>query len=118
MNTFKFEKLIIWQKAMDFGEEIDQISEGCPAKRKFNLSLQIRRASDSLALNISKGSVGQSNLEHCKFVGELIRSLAEVVTCSFKAKRRSYITIERFDSFYLQFHLLMNMTTAFRKNLK
>lgn len=24
---FKFEKLQIWQKAMDFGEEIDKLSE-------------------------------------------------------------------------------------------
>ncbi len=44
--------------------------------------------------------------------------LAEVVTCLFKAKRSSYIKIERFDSFYLQSHSLMNMMIAFRKKLK
>ena len=55
MNKFKFEKLIIWQKAMDFGEVIDQIA--------FNLASQICRAADSIALNISEGFIGQSNLE-------------------------------------------------------
>jgi four helix bundle protein len=118
MNTFKFEKLIIWQRAMDFGEEVDQITESFPAKENFNLSSQIRRASDSIALNISEGSIGQSNPEQYKFIGYSIRSLAEVVTCLFKAKRRSHITIERFDSFYSQSHSLMNMMIAFRKNLK
>ncbi|MFD2916057.1 four helix bundle protein [Psychroserpens luteus] len=118
MNKFKFEKLIIWQKAMDFGEEIDQITENFPAKEKFNLSSQVRRATDSIALNISEGSIGQSNLEQHKFVAYSIKSLAEVATCLFKAKRRNYITIERFDSFYLQSHSLMNMMIAFRKNLK
>ena len=88
MNKFKFEKLKIWQKAMDFGEEIDKISDSFPKKEMFNLSSQIRRASDSIALNISEGSIGQSNPEQRKFVGFSIRSLAEVVTCLFKAKRR------------------------------
>jgi hypothetical protein len=27
---FKFEKLIIWQKAMDFGEDIYKMSSGFP----------------------------------------------------------------------------------------
>jgi four helix bundle protein len=60
---FKFEKLIIWQKAMDFGENIFQLSYKFPKDEIFNLSSQIRRAVDSIALNISEGSIGQSNPE-------------------------------------------------------
>lgn len=85
MNKFKFEKLIIWQKVMDFGEEIEVLSEKFPDKEKFNLSSQIRRAADSIALNISESSIGQSNPEQKKFVGYSMRSLAEVVTCLLKA---------------------------------
>jgi four helix bundle protein len=81
MNKFKFEKLIIWQKAMDFGEVIDKLSITFPDKEKFNLSSQFCRASDSIAFNISEGSIGQSNPEQKKFIGYSIRSLAEVVTC-------------------------------------
>ncbi|MGB6269104.1 MAG: four helix bundle protein [Olleya sp.] len=115
MNKFKFEKLIIWQKAMDFGEEINIISDSFPDKERFNLSSQIRRASDSVALNISEGSIGQSNPEQFKFIGYSIRSLAEVVTCLFKAKRRSYITEAYFLKLYNESFNLMNMMTAFRK---
>ena len=43
MNKFKFENLIIWQKAMDFREEIDALTEAFPDKEKFNQSSQIRR---------------------------------------------------------------------------
>lgn len=117
MNQFKFEKLIIWQKAMDFGEEINNLSDIFPDKEKFNLSSQIRRASDSIALNISEGSIGQSNLEQKKFIGYAIRSLAEVVTCLFKAKRRQYILKKDFDLFYKEAFSLMNMMNAFRKNI-
>lgn len=117
MNKFKFEKLIIWQKAMDFGEDINMLTNNFPDKEKFNLSSQIRRASDSIALNISEGSIGQTNPEQRKFIGYSIRSLAEVVTCLFKAKRREYITKEIFDSFYKEAFSLMNMMNAFRKNI-
>ena len=96
MNKFKFEKLIIWQDTMDFGEVINDVSQLFPNKEKFNLTSQIMRAVDSIALNISEGSIGQSNPEQRKFIGYSIRSLAEVVTCLFKAKRRNFYRIIQF----------------------
>ena len=89
---FKFEKLIIWQKSMDFGEEIFALSKSFPSDEIYNLSPQIRRAVDSIALNISEGSTGQTNPEFKRFMTIAIRSLAEVVTCLYKAKRREYIS--------------------------
>ncbi|SFD40303.1 four helix bundle protein [Algibacter pectinivorans] len=118
MDKFKFEKLIIWQKAMDFGEVIDQLTNTFPEKEKFNLSSQICRASDSIALNISEGFIGQSNPEQKKFIGYSIRSLAEVVTCLFKSKRRNYISEEEFTKLYNEAYHLMKMMSAFRKNIK
>ena len=118
MDKFKFEKLIIWQKAMDFGEEIDVMTETFPEKEKFNLSLQIRRATDSIALNISEGSIGQSNLEQKKFMGYAIRSLSEVITCLHKAKRRNYLDESDFQQFYDSTFELMNMMIAFKNKIK
>lgn len=89
--SFKFEKLIIWQKAMDFGEEVYQIADKLPKSEIYNLNSQIRRAVDSIALNIAEGSILQSNKENSKFLGYSIRSIAEVVTCLYKAKRRKYL---------------------------
>ena len=87
--SFNFEKLIIWQKAMSLGEEINQIAASFQKKENFNLSSQIRRSADSIALNISEGSILQSNLEFRRFLGYFIRPLAEVVTCLYKAKFRN-----------------------------
>jgi len=115
---FKFENLIIWQKAMEIGEEINSLTGKFPNKEIYNLSSQIRRAADSIALNISEGSIGQSNLELKKFIGYAIRSLAEVVTCLYKAKRRNYISEYEFDKNYEASFNLMNMMVAFRKNIK
>jgi four helix bundle protein len=116
--SFKFEKLIIWQKAMAMGEEINTIADTFPKKERYNLSSQIRRASDSIALNISEGSILQSDRQYRKFIGYSIRSLAEVVTCMHKAKLRSYISQDHFKYLYNDGHNLMNMIIAFRASIK
>ena len=116
--SFKFENLLIWRRAMLLGEEINTIAGKFPVKEKFNLSTQICRAADSIALNIAEGSIGQSNPEFRKFMGYAIRSLAEVVTCLHKAKRRNYISEEIFQSLYNASFNLMNMMVAFKKNIK
>jgi len=115
--SFKFEKLIIWQKAMEFGEKIHSISLGLKDEL-FNLSSQIKRASDSVALNISEGSILQSKPEFRKFLGYSIRSLAEVVTCLYKAKNRYYISDEIFKEMYDDCYNLMNQIIGFRNQLK
>lgn len=118
MENFKFEKLRIWHSAMDFGELIFDTSGRFPIDEKYNLISQIRRAVDSIALNIAEGSTGQSIKEFRKFIGYSLRSLAEVVTCLHKAKRRKYLNEEEFSSFYNQAFYLMNSIGAFRATLK
>ena len=118
MDTkFKFEKLLVWQRAMALGESINAMSHNFPKEENLNLAQQIRRAADSIALNISEGAIGQTDPEFKKFLSYAIRSLAEVVTCLHKTKRRSYISKEDFDSFYEQCFDLMNMLIGLKKSI-
>lgn len=116
--SFKFEKLIVWQLAMDFGEEINTIANSFPQTERYNLSSQILRAVDSIALNISEGSVEQIIPEFKRFLNYSIRSIVEVVTCLHKAERRNYINQEQFDYLYAKSFELMNRTLAFKTQLK
>ena len=118
MTKFKFENLIIWQKAMDYGESIFHLSKQFPKDEIYNLTSQIRRAVDSVALNISEGSIGQSRLEQKRFIGLATRSLAEVVTCLHKANRRKYISENEFNEHYDFAYNLMNMLVAFKKKIE
>lgn len=115
---FKFEKLIVWQRAMELGENMNSLSSNFPQKEIYNLSSQLRRAADSIALNIAEGSIVQSSPEYKKFLGYSIRSLAEVVTCLHKAKKRAYIAESEFDEYYGFSFNLMNMLIAFRNSIK
>jgi len=116
--SFKFEKLIIWQESMKFGELIFQLSKKFPETEKFNLTSQIQRAADSIALNIAEGSILQSKLEFQRFLGYSIRSTAEVVTCLYKAKERNYIDETEFKSVYEFSYKLMNTIISFRKKVE
>lgn len=115
--SFKFEKLRVWNIAMDVGEEINTLALSFPPSEKYNLRSQICRAADSIALNIAEGSIGQSNPEFKKFLGYSIRSIAEVVTCLYKAKNRSYINDEIFTNIYDTLFNLMNQLVALRNSL-
>lgn len=113
--SFKFEKPLIWQTAMDLAEEIQMLSKKVPKEEFYNLTGQSNRSADSIALNIAEGSISQTNPEQHFFLGYAIRSIAEVVTCLHKARRRSYITHEEFDNNYKDCFDLMNMTIGFKK---
>ncbi|WP_299367233.1 four helix bundle protein [Winogradskyella sp.] len=115
---FRFEDLLIWQKAMDLGDDMNELADLFPDKENFNLSSQLRRASDSIALNISEGSILQSGPEYRKFLGYSIRSIAEVVTCLHKANRRNYLKTKTFENYYKDCFDSMNMTIAFRNKIK
>ncbi len=117
-HKFKFESLLIWQRAMDLAENMNIIIETFPQKERFNLSSQLLRASDSVALNISEGSIMQTVPMQIKYLNISIGSLAETVTCIHKAKRRNYITASQFDGFYLDCFNLMNMIIGYKNSLK
>jgi len=115
--AFKFEKLIVWQKAMDLNEVIFTITKEFPAEERYNLISQMRRAADSVALNIAEGSTSQSNLEYKRFLNYAIRSLVEVVSALFIAKRRHYIREDGFQRTYLQCEGLVKMIQALKNKL-
>src|SRR6056297_495791 len=102
---------------MELGEEIDAVTNNFPKKELYNLSSQIRRAADSIALNISEGSIMQSSPEFRKFLGYAARSLAEVVTALHKARNRKYLNEIQFENLYNKSFKLMNMIIAFRNKI-
>jgi four helix bundle protein len=100
--SFKFEKLKVWQKAVDLASEVNELTKTFPEDELFILSAQIKRAADSVSLNIAEGSTGQSNAEFNKFLGYSLRLNVEVVGCLYLAQRRNLISQENFSKIYPQ----------------
>ncbi|HEX7905340.1 MAG TPA: four helix bundle protein [Chitinophagaceae bacterium] len=115
--AFKFEQLRVWQASLQFGEEINAIADKFPKKELFNLSSQIRRAADSIGLNIAEGSTGQSDAEQKRFLIFANRSALEVVACLIKARLRNYVEEEVFRKLYADSESLVKMLQAFINKL-
>ena len=115
---FKFEKLIVWQKAVDLSDIVNQVTKGFPKDEVYVLTSQMKRAADSVSLNIAEGSTGQSNPEFNRFLGVALRSAIEVVGCIFLAKRRGYISDDNFDKIYHMCEEILVMINALRNSLK
>jgi len=89
--AFKFEKLEVWQLAVDYLDLIYKIAGQLPRSEEYNLKSQMIRAATSVALNIAEGSTGQTNAEQTRFLGYAIRSLLETVACQHIISRRKYL---------------------------
>lgn len=88
-----------------------------PAHELYSLSSQIRRAANSVSLNIVEGSTGLSNAEFRRFLVIANRSALEVVGCLFLAKRRNYLQEELFAKLYNQIEVLVKMIQALINSL-
>lgn len=115
--AFKFENLQIWQKALDLTDEINELSKQFPSFELYNLCNQIRKASDSVVLNIAEGCTGQSNPEFNGFLGYALRSAIEVVGCLYIARKKKYIDEQIFKKYYLEYEVLCKMITKLRNSL-
>lgn len=98
--AFKFEKLIAWQKAIEYSFEIFEKTKDFPKDEVYGLTSQLRRASDSIALNIAEGSMGNTNKEFVRFLKIANRSTAETVSALHIAKRKGYLDNEEFKRLY------------------
>jgi four helix bundle protein len=83
----------------------------------YSLSSQIRRAANSVSLNIVEGSTGLSNTEFRRFLVIANRSALEVVGCLYLAKRRLYLNDEKFSDLYNRMETLVKMIQALINSL-
>ena len=110
--AFKFESLRIWHLSPELTDEIDLLVQTFPKHEIYSLSSQIPRAANSVSLNIVEGSAGLTNAEFKRFLVIANRSALEVVGCLYLAKRRFYISDEKFGELYTKIETLVRMIEA------
>ncbi len=116
--AFKFENLKVWQLSLELTDEIDLLAHSFPKHELYSLSSLIRRAANSVSLNIVEGSTGLSNKEFGRFLVIANRSALEVVGCLFLAKRRLYLIEEQISNLYNRIETLVKMIQALINSLK
>jgi len=115
---FKFEKLEVWQLALEYIDSIYEIANQLPRSEEYNLKSQIMRAATSVALNIAEGSTGQTDIEQARFLGLAIRSLLETVACQHIIRRLKLLAdVTRLDRVYAQAETLVAKLHTLRKSI-
>ena len=113
----KFERLNVWQKALDLSAAIHDLTRKFPREELYVLTSHIKRAADSIALNIAEGSTGQTNAGFKQFLGYAIRSAIEVVACLHIGRRRQLVSERDFQRLYGQTEEVLKMTQGLRNSL-
>ncbi len=77
---YKFEKLLVWQKAMSAAEMVYDLQPKVPRREQYGLMSQLQRAIISVPLNIAEGSANNSDREFYRYLKIARGSLYESVT--------------------------------------
>ncbi|CAN5593374.1 hypothetical protein BH11BAC1_BH11BAC1_27060 [soil metagenome] len=116
--AFKFENLRVWQEAIEFTDDVYLLAGKFPKGEIYGLSSQMKRATNSIALNIAEGASGNSNPEFKRFLTMASRSCAEVISCLYLARRREFISQIEFDGAYSKTESIFKMVNKLKSTLK
>lgn len=114
---FKFEDLIVYQKAITFAEFVNELIKKFPKHEKYRLSSQFSKAADSIALNIAEGTSGSYAVFN-RYLVISKGSANECIACSTKAILRKYITEEEDEEIRKQISEISKMIFSLIKSNK
>ncbi len=114
---FKFEELTVYQKSLDFVDDVYSITKKFPKDELYGLTTQYKRASVSIPLNIAEGA-GDTDTQFNRYLQMAWDSSKECVVCSTIAKRQGFITEDDDKVARIKLSELAKMTISLQKYLR
>lgn len=109
-NIFNFEKLEVWQKAMDLTVEIYKITNDFPKSEQFSLTDQLRRA--IVTANIAEGTGRLSHKDQAHFTTIAFASLMETMNHLLLAEKLAYIPVSTVDNLRIKIKNIAAMLSS------
>jgi four helix bundle protein len=114
---FRFEKLDVWQRAVDHAGYVYTVTRSFPNDERFGLTNQMRRAAVSVSSNIAEGSGRTSDVDFARFLEFSYSSLMEVVSEATIATRQKFLPQQSFETLYGHSEELARMLSGLRATL-
>ena len=114
---FNFEKLDVWQVAIEFADLIYELTRSFPQEERFGLTNQMRRAAVSVSSNLAEGSSRGSRQDFSRFVEITTGSLFEVVSQATVSQRQGLLSEENHRRIYEAAEKQSRMLSGLRKAL-
>ena len=116
--SFGFERLDVYQKAMDFTAEVYKITREFPPNELYGLTSQIRRAAISIASNIAEGSGRYYKKDFAQFLRIARSSVYECVPLLNIALKEKYIEKSIFEELISNCNQLAKMLNGLIRSLR
>ena len=114
---FRFEKLEVWHKAIEFSDVVYRVTRSFPSDERFGLTSQVRRSAVSVPANIAEGSGRATDRDFARFVGIAYGSLMESVSHLEIARRQTFLDEDNYRDLYGQSERLARMLSGLKKSL-
>ena len=114
---FNFEKLDVWQKAIDFADLVYNDTRHFPSDERFGLTSQMQRAAVSISSNIAEGTSRMSQTDYARLVEIATGSVFEVVSQAFVGRRQGFLNEDQFRGLYSAADEIGRMLSGLRKSL-
>jgi four helix bundle protein len=114
---FGFEKLDVWQKAIELTDIVYTSTRNFPSEERYGLVSQMRRSAVSIASNLAEGSGRGSNPDFARFIEISCASLMELITQTTIAKRQGLIPQPNYNEVYERSEQIARMLSGLRTSL-
>jgi four helix bundle protein len=114
---FNFEKLDVWQEAIQFADLIYKLTATFPERERFGLTNQMRRAAVSISSNIAEGSSRLSRIDFARFVEIATGSLFEVLSQAQISLRQNFVEQNQYDQIRDSAEKQSRMLSGLRRSL-
>jgi four helix bundle protein len=92
MKIYAFEKLEVWKAYIELVKCVYRITDTFPSDEKFGLISQLKRASISIASNLSEGTSRSTNKDKAHFTTMSFSSVMEVLNQLIISKELNFIS--------------------------
>ena len=114
--SFNFEKLDVYEKSINFVNEVYLTTKKYPKEEMFGLTSQFRRAAVSISVNIAEGSA-KTKKDFSRFVDMARGSVFECVTILQISERLNYISRSRFNELRDKLVEISKMLSGLKRSL-
>lgn len=114
---FRFEKLEVWHKAIEFSDVVYRVTRSFPSDERFGLTSQVRRSAVSVPANIAEGSGRATDRDFARFVGIAYGSLMESISHLEVARRQTFLDEDNYCDLNGQAERLARMLSGLKKSL-
>lgn len=115
---FRFEKLEVWQKAIEFADRVYLLTRTFPSDERFGLTSQMCRSAVSISSNIAEGSGRSSDKDFSRFVEIAYSSLMETVSEAHVARRQELLEHSGSEQLLALTEQLARMLSGLRASLE